>query len=564
MRNIGDIKMEEWMRYSPTYESSKLIPRHPLSYYGKFVGKLGSGTYANVYRYDGGYYGLPVAIKFPHTRDATYQDPIPYDILMEVAVMKRLQHPNIVEIIDFVTDLSGSDLTVGVVQPLAQSDLYTFITTNKATPVFTKDKIAYQIVCGVAYMHSRHVIHRDIKPQNILYYGPDDVRISDLGAAQPYACLPDIAWNPVVFTRWYRAPEVLLSPTARYTLPADAWALGATLWELYTGKPLFPGNDEQQVMNKIISVLGTPTVDEWPDFRTYPAYGTIKTIRPPNRTAITNPLPTTEIAQLINEMLVYDPDKRPTASNVLRSDYFDDVRNAANESGITDCAVSHETRDRYAAESSIEPLVRMGAINLIARACDTQNRHVKTYLIAVSLFDQVSVAIKPARNELLSIAIACLSVADSLSERKALSIAKILKDTSSTITVVDVNSALTRILDVCNYDLIFTVPYDYHDEVRTDQATWDVIKGLFMLSSATRLRLEISPHEMFNVCVGLGMKYSGLAIQGEYSEAVSAHAESFITDIAGAWSDIKAYFDHLTNHTTSYAKLYSVLGKSNK
>lgn len=112
---------------------------------------------------------------------------------------------------------------------------------------------------GLAFMHKHNFFHRDIKPENMLIKG-DVVKIGDFGLAREIRSRPP--YTEYVSTRWYRAPEVLLRSTS-YNSPIDLWAIGCILVELFTLKPLFPGNSEADQIYKICSVLGNPTNQTW-------------------------------------------------------------------------------------------------------------------------------------------------------------------------------------------------------------------------------------------------------------------------------------------------------------
>lgn len=111
-------------------------------------------------------------------------------------------------------------------------------------------------------MHKHGYFHRDMKPENLLCMGPDVVKIADFGLAKEVRSRPP--YTEYVSTRWYRAPEVLLRSTM-YSAPIDIWAVGCIMAELYTFRPLFPGNSEIDEIFKICSVLGTPDKRDWPE-----------------------------------------------------------------------------------------------------------------------------------------------------------------------------------------------------------------------------------------------------------------------------------------------------------
>lgn len=121
--------------------------------------------------------------------------------------------------------------------------------------------LMWQILCGVDFLHSHRIVHRDIKPQNILLSNDGTLKLADFGLARIYDF--NALLTSTVVTLWYRAPEVLLGTT--YATPVDMWSVGCIFAELFTRKPLFPGQYEVDQLAKIFEMLGTPSESEWPD-----------------------------------------------------------------------------------------------------------------------------------------------------------------------------------------------------------------------------------------------------------------------------------------------------------
>ena len=177
--------------------------------------------------------------------------------------------------------------------------------------------ILFQILQGLAYMHKSGFFHRDLKPENLLCRGIDTIKIADFGLAREIRSRPP--YTDYVSTRWYRAPEILLRST-NYNSPIDIWALGCIAAELYTLRPLFPGNSEIDEIFKISTIVGTPTKEDWPEGLTLAAKLNFKW----NRCAKVDlhtiiPNANTDGINLIDSMLKWEPKKRPTASQVYLS-----------------------------------------------------------------------------------------------------------------------------------------------------------------------------------------------------------------------------------------------------
>ena len=180
-------------------------------------------------------------------------------------------------------------------------------------------RFRFQIFQGLAFMHKHGFFHRDIKPENMLCKG-DVVKIADFGLAREIRSRPP--FTDYVSTRWYRAPEVLLR-SPHYNSPIDTMACGCIMAELFTLRPLFPGSSEADQIYKMCSVLGSPTSKSWPEglklaakmnFR-FPAFTPT-----PLSTLIPHASP--EAIQLMADLMKYDPNKRPTASQVLQYPFF--------------------------------------------------------------------------------------------------------------------------------------------------------------------------------------------------------------------------------------------------
>lgn len=118
----------------------------------------------------------------------------------------------------------------------------------------------YQILCGLRYIHSANVLHRDLKPGNLLVNADCELKICDFGLARGFSVDPEENagyMTEYVATRWYRAPEIMLSFQS-YTKAIDVWSVGCILAELLGGKPFFKGRDYVDQLNQILHILGTP------------------------------------------------------------------------------------------------------------------------------------------------------------------------------------------------------------------------------------------------------------------------------------------------------------------
>jgi cell division cycle 2-like protein len=182
-----------------------------------------------------------------------------------------------------------------------------------------------QLASGVAYLHDNWILHRDLKTSNLLLNNRGQLKIADFGMAR-YVGDPPPNLTQLVVTLWYRAPELLLGAT-RYTSAIDMWSIGCIFGELLTREPLLQGRNEVDELTKIFELCGIPTEETWPSFRRLP---NARGLRLPtqNKTATGSsirakfPLLTSAGVALLNSLLALDPERRPTAKEMLAHEYF--------------------------------------------------------------------------------------------------------------------------------------------------------------------------------------------------------------------------------------------------
>lgn len=281
---------------------------------------LGEGTYGVVFRATMKSTQQMVALK--QMRRMGRRGGIPA-AAREVAFLQSLQdHPNIVRLIDVIHNQSQLWLSF----ELCDSDLRAAINTLPAR------NLARQLFRAIAHCHVNRVIHRDIKPQNILLKGTI-LKLADFGLARALS-LPNQQNTNQVVTLWYRAPELLLGDI-NYTPAVDIWAAGCVVAEMLAGKPLFPGTSELDTLFKIFRLFGTPvhpgcprannqkaTVAWWNGVINLPHWNNLFPHWPGRKVdqALIGILPKDtplEAIDLLSKLLVLDPNKRLTAAEAL-------------------------------------------------------------------------------------------------------------------------------------------------------------------------------------------------------------------------------------------------------
>ena len=140
--------------------------------------------------------------------------------------------------------------------------------TYKLTPKVVKNFL-YQMLNGLKYCHLRSILHRDLKPQNILLTENGVLKLADFGLARAIG-IPVTVYSAEVVTLWYRPPDVLLGAKI-YDDRLDVWSMGCILAELSMGgKPFLPGSNVDDQLRRIVKVFGCPTEKTWPGFKVLP------------------------------------------------------------------------------------------------------------------------------------------------------------------------------------------------------------------------------------------------------------------------------------------------------
>ncbi|CAH1640575.1 unnamed protein product [Spodoptera littoralis] len=243
----------------------------------------------------------------------------------ELGILLKMQHPNIVAGRGIAS--SSRNEHVFIVMELVDYDLKTFMQTIKGNKqMFSVEHVKClmtQLLSAVQHLHNHHVIHRDLKSNNILLSNEGVLKLADFGMAREYE-FPPREYTPDVVTRWYRAPELLLL-SKEYSAPVDMWSVGCIFAELITLRPLFPGRCELDQITKIFMDMGTPSDTIWPGYSALPMVRNIVfDDYPPGglRKKISRNLLSEEGLSLLQGFLTYDPAKRTTAAAALEHPYF--------------------------------------------------------------------------------------------------------------------------------------------------------------------------------------------------------------------------------------------------
>lgn len=291
-------------------------------------------------------------------------------VLREIRLMRHLgTHENIVTLVDLICRERDDELYI--VMELMAMDLHKVINSSQELNEHHYRVFMIQILKGVAFLHENGIIHRDLKPGNILVTLNCDIRITDFGLARVHhqgkraTPVGQSAHQPAPFsgssystpsssttgtlsgfstsdvstaeegmtehvvTRWYRPPELMLSPNGHYSFSVDLWCVGCILAELLGRKPIFPGTNFKHQLLLIFEVLGSPKAEEVAYIRGSQARSFLQDIGkvPPKPFGELFPNASHDVVDLLGRLLKFDPEKREDASTLINCPFLAPIRN---------------------------------------------------------------------------------------------------------------------------------------------------------------------------------------------------------------------------------------------
>ncbi|KAL2539422.1 Cyclin-dependent kinase D-3 [Abeliophyllum distichum] len=278
---------------------------------------LGEGTYGVVYKAIDTKTEQTVAIK--KIRLGKQKEGVNFTALREIKLLKELKDPNIIELIDAFPHKGNLHL----VFEFMETDLEAVIRDRNIvlSPADIKSYLQMTLK-GLAFCHKKWVLHRDMKPNNLLIGPRGQLKLADFGLARIFGS-PDRRFTHQVFARWYRAPELLFG-AKQYGPGVDVWAAACIFAELLLRRPFLQGNSDIDQLGKIFAAFGTPKPSQWPDMIYLPDYVEYQYV-PGQSLRTLFPMASDDALDLLSKMFMYDPKARISAQQALEHRYFSSV-----------------------------------------------------------------------------------------------------------------------------------------------------------------------------------------------------------------------------------------------
>ncbi|EJD76059.1 CBR-PCT-1 protein [Loa loa] len=277
--------------------------------------KLGEGTYATVYKGRSRLTEKFVALKEIRLE---LEEGAPCTAIREVSILRDLRHANIVTLHDII----HTERILTLVFEYVDRDLKQYLDDcQDAISIRNVRLFLVQLLRGLNYCHQRRVLHRDLKPQNLLINEKGELKLADFGLARAKS-IPTKTYSNEVVTLWYRPPDVLLGSTD-YSTHIDMWGVGCILFEMISGHALFPGSAVEEQLLLIFHMLGTPSSSSHPQicnsttFRLcrFPYYR-------PNSLQNACPRIDQHANDLLHRLLQYEGRKRLSAADALQHSFL--------------------------------------------------------------------------------------------------------------------------------------------------------------------------------------------------------------------------------------------------
>ncbi|KAF9245302.1 kinase-like domain-containing protein [Melanogaster broomeanus] len=338
--------------------------------------KVGEGTYAVVYRGREASTGRRIAIK--KIKVGQFKDGLDMSAVREVKYLRELQHQNIIELLD----VFSSKTNLNLVLEFLDSDLEIIIKDRSLVflPADIKSWMAMTFR-GLEFCHRNFILHRDLKPNNLLIASNGQLKLADFGLARDFAD-PGYKMTCQVITRWYRPPELLFG-CRYYSTAVDIWSVGCIFAELMLRTPYLPGETDMDQLKTIFRALGTPTEEDWPGHTRLPDYVPVgqfpRTLLRDLFTAASG-----DALNLLSKCLIYEPRKRINAREALHHAYFTSLPYPTHPSKLPKPLSSQTSRPLEEVDGNVDlsapgPAVKAAAPNKLKRKLSSPTNDLRPF-----------------------------------------------------------------------------------------------------------------------------------------------------------------------------------------
>jgi len=288
--------------------------------------QVGEGTFGEVFKARDTETNDLVALKKIRMRNE--KEGFPITAIREIKLLRGMNHENIIDLREVVASQETKEEkgrgSVYIVFEFMDHDLMGLMDTAKMNfPVEMVKCFAKQLLSGLHYCHKRNIMHRDIKGANLLITSKGILKLGDFGLSRTFNDNdPNYKYTNRVVTLWYRPPELLLGAT-KYGPEVDNWGAGCIVAELLLQKPLFPGRDERDQMDKVFSLCGSPSEQRWPGVSSLPYFRHLNP-EPQYPDRLRQHLRSLDscASDMLCQLLALDPPKRMSAKAALDHDWF--------------------------------------------------------------------------------------------------------------------------------------------------------------------------------------------------------------------------------------------------
>lgn len=303
--------------------------------YEIIIDPIGSGTYGTVYKakhigskeYEKKL-NIPEFVALKKIKTEEEKQGFPITALREIMVMKRFEHKNILGLLEIVVSDDISKMRDAyLVFEYMEHDLAALISENIKFELSQIKFIFHELLEGLEYLHNKGVLHRDLKPDNILLNNKGGIKIGDFGLARFFSKVVKKRYTNQVATIYYRAPELFLGEE-NYSTEIDIWSLGCIFLELLTGDIVFRAHKEKPKINDIFlsicKICGTPDEISWPDISSMKYYSQLMPKEKYENKLNKQNFPNIDevTLDLVKKMLTLNPKKRITIEEIKKHPYL--------------------------------------------------------------------------------------------------------------------------------------------------------------------------------------------------------------------------------------------------